>query len=223
MSIIVPHVLHIADSHHPWQAPSIERLTVCGDTPRGVRVQPGTLPGVTARTGQRQINRPDHLVACLPDDAAWMEVQRLHAAWQAGLDALTAALCTQGRYCDRLAAAGQDAPNPLTATVFWSYHPPDRYYQRSYVATGAVPVVSRQSVTRHTPKMLVGPSGDMLAQTHCYLCPDDAAWIAVQTRAAAAREARVAWDALLTRLGTYAQARADHRYDTHQAQMVLRS
>lgn len=218
---IVPHVLHIGDSHHPWQAPPIERLTVHGDTPRGVRVQPGRLPGVTARPGQRQINRPHHLVYCVPDEATWTEVQRLHAAWQAGLDDFAAALRAQGRYCDRLAGAGADAPNPLTATVLWLYQAPDRHYQRSYVTTGAVPVVSRQTVTRHTPKMLVCANADMLAQTHCYLCPDDAAWQDVQARAATARQARVAWDLLLTRLGTYAQARADHRYATHQAQMVL--
>lgn len=218
---LVNHVMHIGDSRHPWRAPTIERLAVHGDTPRGVRVAPGTLPGVTARPGQRQINRHDHLVLCLPDEAAWIETQRLHAAWQAGLDECAAALRAQGRYCDRLTTAGADAPNPLTATVLWSYQPPDRHYQRSYVATGTVPIVSRQTVTRHTPKMLVCTNGDMLAQTHCYLCPDDDVWNDVQARAAAARLARAAWDLLLTRLGTYAIARADDRYATHQAQMVL--
>lgn len=218
---LVPHVLHIADSHHPWQAPPIERLLVCGDTPRGVRVQPGTVPGVTARPGQQQINRPDHLVFCVADAAAWADVQRLHAAWQASLDALAAALRAHGRYDNQLTAAGATARNPLTATVFWIYNAPDLYYPNTHVATGAVPVVSRQSVTRHTPKMVVATGGDMLAQTHCYLCPDDAAWIAVQARASAARQARVAWDLLLTQIGTYASARADHRYATHQAQMVL--
>jgi hypothetical protein len=128
---LVPYVLHVGESHHPWRAAPIERVKVLGDTPSGVRVEPGTLPGVTARPGHGVLNRPDHLVYCLPGENAWAEAQQARNAWQAALDALAGALRNpdegrgeQGRYDQRLAAAGKGAPNPLTRNVIHLYLPP---------------------------------------------------------------------------------------------------
>jgi hypothetical protein len=210
-SQLVDHVLHTAESHHPWKADHIERLAVRGHTASGVRVTPGTLSGTTARPGQAVINRPDHLVYCLVDDGAWAEAQRVHGAWQAALDALASALRDLGRYDERLAAAGKDAANPLTPTVIHLYLPPDRYYAPSYFWSGDVPALRHAAAERHTAKMV--KLGDYpAAQTHCYLCPDAAAWAHVEELHAAAVTARRAWCDLLKRLGTYAKARADGRY-----------
>ncbi len=209
---LVPHVLHVGELHHPWRAAPIERLKVLGDTPSGVRVEPGTLPGVTARPGQAILNRPDHLVHCLPDEDAWAEAQQVRDAWQAALDALAGALRELGRYDERLAAAGKGAANPLTPSVIYLYLPPDRRYSPTYFWTGDVPEVRRALAERHTAKMVRLKGGYPAAQTHCYLCQDQPAGARIEALHAAAVAARQAWRDLLTRLGTYAQARADGRY-----------
>lgn len=85
---LVPFVLHVEPARHPWNADQIERLCTAGHTPSGVRVTPGTLPSVMGRPGQTMLNRPDHLVYCLPGDAAWTDVQQARDTWQAALDAL---------------------------------------------------------------------------------------------------------------------------------------
>lgn len=207
---LVSHVLHIGESHHPWQAPPIERLEVLGDTPDGVRVVPGSMPGVTARLGQRVVNRPDHLVVCLPDEAAWAEVQAARALRQTTLDALAAALRAAGRY-DEWLAASRNGSNPLTPTIVHVALPPDRYYAPTFFWDGAVPQVVRKRAEAHTPKR-VSSGGVYLAQTHCYLCADDAAWERIAGVYQAAVSAAAAWHALRARRGTYAEARADGRW-----------
>lgn len=217
---IVNHVMHVGESHHPWQAPPIERLEVRGHTPSGVRVTPGTLPGVTGRPSQRLLNRPDHLVYCLADDLAWAEAQQARNAWQRALDELAGALRELGRYSDRLAETGKAAPNPLTPTVVHTHLPPDRFYSPTYFWTADVPDLKRWQVERHTPKMVVF-GGSPAAQTHCYLCPDDAAWKQIAALREAAQKARQAWADLIKRLGTYAEAREDGRYTTLQSRLAL--
>ncbi len=214
---LIPHVLHVGESHHPWQAPPIERLEVLGNTPDGVRVVPGTLPAVTPRPGQRVVNRPDHLVVCLPDEAAWVEVQAARALHQTTLDALAAALRDYGRYDERLAASQGD-PNPLTPTVVHAWLPPDRYYAPTFFWDGAVPEIVRKRAEAHTPKR-VSSGGVHLMQTHCYLCPDDAAWKHIAGLYQAAVSAAAAWRALLARLGTYAEARTDGRWTARATQV----
>jgi hypothetical protein len=206
---LVPHVLHVGESHHPWRAAPIERVKVVGDTPSGVRVEPGTLPGVTARPGQAILNRPHHLVRCLPGEDAWAEAQQTRDAWQAALDALAEALREQGRYDERLKAAGKGAPNPLTRTVFHLYLPPDRRYSPTYFWVSDVPGVRRVEAERHTAKMVRLKGGYPAAQTHCYVCQDEPAGARIEALHAAAVAAWQAWRDLLARLGTYAQARAE--------------
>jgi hypothetical protein len=206
---LVSHVMHVGEAHDPWRANPIERLNVVGHTPSGVRVTPGTLPAVTARPGQTVLNRPDHLVYCLATEEAWAEAQQIRDAWQAALDRLAGALRELGRYDERLAAAGKGAVNPLTPSVIHLYLPPDRYYAPTYFWTGDVPEVRRAEADRHTAKMVKLKGGYPAAQTHCYLCPDDPAWAGIEGLHAAAVAARQAWQDLLTRLGTYAEARAD--------------
>lgn len=203
----IAHVLHVADSHHPWRANRIERLTVLGFTASGVRVAPGTLPGVTVRPGHTVLNRPDHLVSCLVDEDAWRSAQCAIAHWQAALDAFAQALRDLGRYDVRLQHAGSSAPNPLTPTVFHLYQPPDRTYGPNYVTTGDVPTIQRMQVDYHTPKMLKAVGDYPAAQTYCYLCPDDAAAERITTRRAQAVAARDAWRTLIRQFGTYAEAR----------------
>lgn len=217
---IVNHVMHVGESHHPWQAPPIERLEVRGHTPSGVRVVPGTLPGVSARPGQALLNRPHHLVYCLPDELAWVETQRVRNAWQSALDELAGALRELGRYSDRLAVAGREAANPLTPTVIHLHLPPDRFYSPTYFWTADVPDVKRWKAERHTPKMVI-LGGSPAAQTHCFLCPDDAAWERVSGLHRAVQQSRQAWADLIKRLGTYAEAREDGRYSVLQPRMVL--
>lgn len=217
---LVEHVMHVGESHHPWKASPIERLDVRGHTPSGVRVAPGTLPGVTARPGQSLLNRPDHLVYCLPDEFAWAEAQQVHTAWRHALDALAGTLRELGRYADRLVEAGKDAPNPLTPTVVHTHLPPDRFYSPTYFWTADVPDLKRWQTERHTPKMVVF-GGSPAAQTHCYVCPDDAAWERVTGLHKAAQKARQAWLDLLKRLGTYNEARGDGRYTTLQPRLAL--
>lgn len=208
---IVEHVIHVGEARHPWKAFPIERLEVRGHTPSGVRVVPGTLLGATARPGQRLLNRPDHLVYCLPDELAWTETQRVRDAWQVALDELASALRDLGCYSDRLAEADKEAPNPLTATVLHTHLPPDRFYASAFFWGGEVPAVEQRAATRHTPKMVI--LGDhSAAQTHCFLCPDDASAKRIAELRVVAQQARQAWNVLIKRLGTYAEAREDGRY-----------
>ena len=218
---IVNQVMHIVEGHHPWKADQIERLEVHGHTPSGVRVSVGTLPGVTARPGQTVINRPDHLVHCLPDDFAWADAQHVRDTWQHALDALADELRAAGRYDLRLAEAGKGAPNPLVPTVAYAVLPPDRYYAPVYAWNGDVPTIIRASVEHHTPKMIKLVNHTPIAQTHGFCCPDAAAWRKIEARIAEAKRAREAWLELLKRLGTYQEARKDGRYSALQPRLAL--
>ncbi len=132
--------------------------------------------------GHGVLNRPHHLVRCLPGENAWAEAQQTRDAWQAALDALAGALRNPdegrgelGRYDERLKAAGKGAANPLTPSVIHLYLPPDRRYSSTYFWTGDVPEVRRALAERHTAKMVKLKGGYGAAQTHCYVCQDEPA------------------------------------------------
>src|SRR5262249_40359885 len=106
---ITPTVLFIGDQRHPWRMPPIYRWTVVYHTPTTVRV----------KTAKEEMTRHQHLLYCLPDDAAWSRVEAARITFQQELDALAAALRELGSYAKGLEAAGgfKKADNPLCPTV----------------------------------------------------------------------------------------------------------
>lgn len=165
----------------------------------------------------------------LPDNNGAVRVQldMQYLAYAAALEALRAGLVALGPYADRLADAcgamlGADlserdlarAPNPLTATVVVAPVPPSGSERADPVYNlWQLPDVSRTSIVRHTPKMLVLASARGIhsaprAQRGHFCCPDDAAWIAIARLVNAACRAHAALHGTLQLLGTYGSARS---------------
>ena len=214
---IVPHVLYVADQHHPWQLAPIERLATRYHTPTTVALAFGTIDAtVKPQTGKSGATKQQYHVWCVPNDAAWQRIERARADLQLAIDALADELRRLGSYATRLAAAGglKAAPNPLCPTVISASDPDST--DTSWWTAHPIPRIDRSEISDHTPKMLhITRDGQPWSTTHQrdhFVCPDDAAWQAVQDYRALAEVAHTRWQALLSELGTYQQALADGRY-----------
>jgi hypothetical protein len=204
---IVPHVLIIAPRPGLYAPPPLTRAATMYATATTVRCRPDA---------GAELTQHQHLVWCLPDEAAWAEAQALHAAFAERLTALAAALRQAGRYDQRLAANGgiKAQPSPLCLSVAVADDPDAPYPSTWWLTPWHVPSVERRPVERHTPKMLSagGIGSDTFPQDGAFVLGDDATWTQIHTAWWAVQEAAELITAFLMRLGTYQEAVADGRY-----------
>ncbi len=209
---IVPHVLIVEGQNSPYTLPKLVRAEVRYHTSVRMRI-------VRADGSESTIEQKT--VTCLPDEAAWAEVQAAHHQYQAALTELADLLREIGSYPRRLAAAGgaKKSPiNPLSPTVISAVDPDQRDW--SAWTPWNVPEIRRKACERHTELQLQvwttwGTSGYFASsgQHNHFICPDDATWERVSTAHAVVVERHGTFLGLLDRLGTYTDAVADGRYD----------
>jgi hypothetical protein len=220
---IVPHVLYVADQHHPWRLAAFERLRARYHTPTTVAVEFGSIDfTVQPVNGKQGATKQQTKVYCLRDDLAWDRVQGRRAALQEALDALADGLRALGSYARRLEAAGgmKQAPNPLSPTVITMPDPDTT--EDGYFISNLVPRIGREEITSHTPKMLhVVRNGKPWSTTHQrdhFVCPSEDDWQRLVALRSAVKEQAEAWQRLLRELGTYQAALADGRYGESKRQ-----
>ena len=205
---IVPYVLLVEPRLSPYEPAPLVRMEVLYETDATVRVQVGDLQRTVLHTH----------AYCLPSDTAWIEIDAAHAAYGVALTSLAGHLRALGRYHNRLEAAGGfgAAPNPLTASIISCPKPDERLTSTMSSEPWRLPTTARHTVVRHTAKMLYWRDKETdetpSAQDHFTVCPDDAAWAAVQELLAACAVARDALLMLLTRYGTVQEALANGRH-----------
>lgn len=195
----VPHVLILGERGGAYLPPALTRAGTVYATPTTVRV---LLPG------GRQETQQQHKVWAVPDDPAWAEIEAAVAGFGAALAALAATLRELGSYPSRLAeAGGTRAQNPICPSVA-RISDPDHAGTSWWLDAWYVPRLERTRIARHTPKMLsAGDTGAYtFSQRDCFVLVDDAAWERLAAAHAAASAAATTTQALLRRLGTYAEA-----------------
>lgn len=203
---IVPTVLLVGDQRSPWRLAQLERVSVRYHTPTTVRIG----------AGKAEASKHQTHVYCLPNDAAWEEIQAAQASLQQQIDALADGLRGRGSYASRLEQAGglKNAPNPLSATVISAPDPDDA--DADYWYNNLAPRAERITVTSHTPKMLhIDRDGKPWSTAHQrdhFVCPDDAAWAQIEALHKAVEAKAQAWQQMLLHLATYQVALADGRY-----------
>lgn len=197
---IVPHVLIVGERTDIYAPPLIARAATIYDTPTTVRVRlPDGADG----------SQPQGSAYAIPDDAAWASIDSAVGAYAQALTAFADGLRQLGRYDHALTANGgvaQVPTGPLCSSVARA-DDPDR--PRNWFIDGwDVPRLSRASIARHTPKMLVGSDigSYTFAQTEAWCLADDAAWQRIDALRQTAADAAQAVEALLGRLGTYDEA-----------------
>ena len=196
----VPEVIQFGEPANAYSVPDLDRLTVLYHTPTTVRVQ--TAKGASSLQPAQ--------VGALPDEAAWTAALAVTRQYQTALTALAAALQRLGRYDQRLgeAAAWVAAQaEPLCPTVIEAKDPDSRSWSH-WGPRGKPPTVLRHAVDRQTPKMLHLTDGGvhsaaLSAQSQYFVCPTDEDWARVDALHKTVQTAAAAWQAFMTRLGTY--------------------
>jgi hypothetical protein len=201
VSPLVPHALVVGDRLQPYQLPIIERVEILYATAAQVRLADGR-------------NKAQRLVYCIPNEAAWAEIQLYHAKFQTTLDSLANYLQKLGHYPDRLKVLGAEAKNPLTPFVI-SAPNPDYNHSAGWETWEVYPRKSlRDQVEKHTPQMLK-LSGNRLqeygTQNDHFCCSNDAAYYKFCKLHGLCLAAQTDFRCVLFRLGTYLEA-TDGRY-----------
>ncbi len=201
---IVPHVMLIEPRLLAYAPARLLRMEVQYETDATVRVGSGSDERTVLQTS----------AYCLPSDAAWVELTTAHAVYELALGTLARHLRGLGRYHTRVAEAGGGAANPLTP---WGIICPDPDDKPTPLGLPwRLPMLDRHIIVRHTAKMLYWRDRETYetpsAQHHFTVCPDEGAWATALAQRAACETAREALETLLTRLGTYQEARADGRH-----------
>jgi ParB/RepB/Spo0J family partition protein len=195
-----------------YDLPDIRRVPVLWHTATTVRYAFDNGDKQQWTTGQDR-------VWCVPDDAAWAEIEQSYYAWREALRAFAQALRLLGTYERRLKEAGADAPNPLTPTVIvadnpdgWQgyFHGDDLFLLPGEQGWRGF---ERAEMLRHTPKMVRLASDSLIEQTRVFACEDDHDWEAANGAMLAAREARDAFKRTLNKYGSYGRAVARREYD----------
>lgn len=201
----VPRVAIIGSRQKPYQLASLAAYVVAYATPAFVQVRQGdSVRGYGVSS-----------VLCLPTEAHWQQLLRQHQALAESLQALADVLKGCGRYPDVLAAGGafDNQPRRLCQTVIAAPYPEETWFELNpKPLVWTIPTVVRVTLSRHTPKKLVYETGERLFQTGHYCCSGDDEWQTVLDQANLCDRLHHTLNATLTTLGTYQQARDDHRW-----------